>query len=83
MTKIIVQNITAHADPRSSAVDFKDIVSANNAKQWLDSHGIVKANKNTIDEDVTIPAGKSAFTAGTVKVSTGKTVTINGVWRIL
>ena len=66
-----------------SAVDFKDIVSANNAKQWLDSHGIVKANKNSIDEDVTIPAGKSAFTAGTIKVSTGKTVTINGVWRIL
>ena len=79
MTKIIVQNITAHG----SAVDFKDIVSANNAKQWLDSHGIVKANKNSIDEDVTIPADKSAFTAGTIKVSTGKTVTINGVWRIL
>ena len=79
MTKIIVQNITAHG----SDVDFKDIVSANHAKQWLDSHGIVKANKNTIDEDVTIPAGKSAFTAGTVKISTGKTVTINGIWRII
>lgn len=79
MTKIIVQNITAHG----SAVDFKDIVSANHAKQWLDSHGIVKANKNTIDDNVTIPVGKSAFTAGTIKVSTGKTVTINGVWRIL
>ena len=44
MTKIIVQNITAHG----SAVDFKDIVSANHAKQWLDSGGIVKANKNSI-----------------------------------
>ena len=79
MTKIIVQNITAHG----SAVDFKDIVSANHAKQWLDSHGIVKANKNTIDDDATIPADKAAFTAGTIKVSTGKTVTINGVWRII
>ena len=67
MTKIIVQNITAHG----SDVDFKDIVSANHAKQWLDSNGIVKANKNTIDEDVTIPASKAAFTAGTVKISTG------------
>ncbi len=79
MTKIIVQNITAHG----SGVDFKDIVSANLAKQWLDSKGIVKANKNTIDDDVTIPADKAAFTAGTVKVSTDKTVTINGVWRII
>ena len=66
-----------------SAVDFKDIVSANNAKQWLDSHGIVKANKNTIDDNVTIPVDKSAFTAGTIKVSNGKTVTINGIWRII
>ena len=79
MTKIILKNITS----QSSAVDFKDIVSANHAKQWLDSSGIVKANKNTIDEDVTIPTSKAAFTAGTVKVSTGKTVTINGVWRII
>ena len=64
-------------------VNFKDVVSANHAKQWLDSHGIIKANKNTIDENVTIPADKSGFTAGTVKVSNDKTVTINGVWRIL
>ena len=79
MTKIIVQNITAHG----SDVDFRDVVSANKAKQWLDTHGIIKANKNTIDENVIIPVDKSAFTAGAVKVSTGKTVTINGVWRIL
>ena len=79
MTKIIVQNITS----QGSTVDFKDIVSANLAKQWLDTRGIIKANKNTIDDDVTIPADKAAFTAGTVKVSTGKTVTINGVWRII
>lgn len=79
MTKIIVQNITS----QGSTVDFKDIVSANLAKQWLDTRGIIKANKNTIDDDVTIPADKAAFTAGTVKVSTGKTVTINGIWRII
>ena len=79
MTKIIVQNITS----QGSTVDFKDIVSANLAKQWLDTCGIIKANKNTIDDDVTIPADKSAFTAGAVKVSNDKTVTINGVWRIL
>ena len=79
MTKIIVQNITS----QGSTVDFRDIVSANLAKQWLDTRGIIKANKNTIDDDVTIPADKAAFTAGTVKVSTGKTVTINGIWRII
>ena len=79
MTKIIVQNITS----QGSTVDFRDIVSANLAKQWLDTRGIIKANKNTIDDDVTIPADKAAFTAGTVKISTGKTVTINGIWRII
>lgn len=79
MTKIIVNTIRSHG----STVDFKDNISANGAKQWVDSYGIIKTNKTTIDEDVTIPVGTNALTAGTVTVSANKTVTIQGEWRIL
>jgi len=79
MTKIIVNTIRSHG----STVDFKDNVSANGAKQWVDSYGIIKTNKTTIDEDVTIPVGTNGITAGTIKVSSGKTVTVQGEWRIL
>jgi glycine/serine hydroxymethyltransferase len=80
MTRLIVNTIRSQGQ---STVDFKDIISANGASQWLDSYGVIKANKNTIDEDVTIPAGTNGITAGTVIVSSGKTVTVQGEWRII
>ena len=80
MTRIYVQNVRSQS---TGTVEFKDIISANGASQWLDTYGVIKANKNTIDENVTIPAGTNGVTAGTVTVSVGKTVTVQGDWRII
>jgi hypothetical protein len=80
MTRIYVQNVRSQS---TGTVEFKDIISANGASQWLDTYGVIKANKNTIDENVTIPAGTNGVTAGTVTVSAGKTVTVRGDWRIV
>ena len=52
MSKLIVNNI----DSRSTSTEFKDIITANHKKQWLDTYGVIKAFKNTIDENVTIPS---------------------------
>ena len=49
MTKLIVNSI----DSRSTSTEFKDIITANHSKQWLDTYGVIKAFKNTIDENVT------------------------------
>jgi len=80
MTKLIVNNIRSKT---GSTIDFKDIISANRANQWVDTFGVIKANKPTIDENVTIPAGTNGLSAGTITVSDGHTVTIQGVWRII
>ena len=80
MTRIYVQNIKTQ---NTGTVDFKDIVSANGASQWLDTYGVIKANKTTIDENVTIPSGTNGLTAGVVTVSSGYTVTVQGEWRIV
>jgi len=80
MTKLIVSNIRTQS---GSTLEFKDIISANGAKQWVDSVGVIKTNKNSIDEDVTIPAGTNGLSAGTITVSDGYTVTIQGDWRII
>ncbi len=48
MTKLIVNTI----DSRSTSTEFKDIITANHSKQWLDTYGVIKAFKNTIDENV-------------------------------
>ena len=80
MTKLIVNTVRSQ---NTGTVDFKDIISANGAKQWLDTYGVIKDCKNTIDEDVTIPSGTNGVTAGTVIVSPGKTVTVQGEWRVV
>ena len=80
MTRIYVQNIRSKT---GDTVDFKDVISANAAKQWLDTYGVIKANKNTSDENVTIPSGTNGVTAGTVTVGAGYTVTVQGDWRIV
>jgi len=80
MTRIYVQNIRSKT---GNTVDFKDVISANGAKQWLDTYGVIKTNKNTIDENVTIPSGTNGVTVGTVTVGAGYTVTVQGDWRIV
>ena len=79
MTRLIVNNI----DSRSTSTEFKDIITANHSKQWLDTYGVIKAFKNTIDDDVTIPSGTNGVSAGAITISSGNTVTVKGEWRIV
>ena len=79
MSKLIVNNI----DSRSTSTEFKDIITANHKKQWLDTYGVIKAFKNTIDENVTIPSGTNGVSAGVITISSGNTVTVQGEWRIV
>lgn len=80
MTRIYVQNIRAR---EGTTVDFKDPISVNGSYQWLDKYGVIKTNKNRIDENVTILSGTNGLTVGTVTVGAGYTVVIQGEWRIV
>ena len=80
MTKLIVNTIQTQS---GDTLDFKDVISANRVNQWVDTYGVIKANKQTIDDNVTIPVGTNGLSAGTITVSDGYTVTIQGVWRII
>ena len=79
MTKLIINEI----DSRTASTEVKDVITANHSKQWLDTYGVIKAFKNTIDENVTIPSGTNGVSAGTTKISSGYTVTVKGEWRIV
>ena len=58
-------------------------ITANGKKQWLDHFGIIKANSENIDENVTIPSGTNGLSVGTIRVGAGYSVTIKGNWRIV
>ncbi len=63
--------------------EFKDIITANGDKQWVDTYGAIKTNRNNIGEDITIPSGTNGFSSGPITINTGFTVTVNGEWVIL
>ena len=70
-------------DSSASTTEFKDIVTANGDKQWVDQYGIIKVNRDTIAENVTIPSGSNGFSSGPITISSGYTVTVNGEWAIV
>ena len=78
-----MSTLRANIIDSTSTTEFKDTVTANGDKQWVDSYGVIKANRATIAEDVTIPSGTNGLSTGPVSISSGNTVTVNGEWVIV
>jgi hypothetical protein len=61
------------------------VLYANGDRQWLDSFGVFKANRNTIAENVTIPTNTNCMSAGPITINNGTTIVIqNGAsWSVV
>ena len=81
MTKIIVNTIKPQVGVTS--VTFTKSITANGEKQWLDRFGIIKANSEQINENITISSGTNGLSVGTIKIGAGHVVTVQGNWRIV
>ena len=78
-----MSTLRANIIDSSVTTEFKDTITANGDKQWVDSYGVIKANRNNIGEDVTIPSGSNGLSTGPVSINSGFTVTVNGEWVIV
>ena len=65
--------------------NLKSTLRVNGDAQYLDTYGIVKRNRNSISQNLTIGGADNAASYGPVAVASGYTVTISsgGVWNIL
>jgi len=70
-------------DSTSATTDFVDTVTANGDKLWVDTYGVIKTNRTTIAENVTIPAGTNGISAGEIVIADTYEVTVNGEWVIV
>ena len=70
-------------DSSSSTTEFKDVITANGDKQWVDTYGVIKTNRDTISEDITIASGTNGFSSGPITIASGNTITVNGEWAIV
>ena len=70
-------------DSTTPSTEFKDTITANGDKQWVDSYGVIKTNRTTISEDVTIPADTNGLSSGPIVIAECNEVTVNGEWVIV
>ena len=61
------------------------VLRAGGDKQWIDSYGIFKRNRQAISESVTISSSDNCMTAGPITINNGSTVTVSngGAWAIV
>jgi len=61
------------------------VLRATGDKQWIDTYGIFKRNRNTVAENVIVANGDNCMSAGPITIANGTTVTINsgGYWSIV
>ena len=78
-----MSTLRANIIDSSVTTEFKDTITANGDKQWVDSYGVIKTNRATIAEDVTSPSGTTGLSTGPISISSGNTVTVNGEWVIV
>ena len=78
-----MSTLKANIIDSSVSTEFKKSITANGAAQWLDTFGVIKANRNTISEDVTIPSDTNGLSSGPITIADGKTITVNGEWAIV
>ena len=78
-----MSTLRANIIDSSVTTEFKDTVTANGDKQWVDSYGVIKTNRNNINENVEIPTGTNGLSTGPVQINSGFTVTVNGEWVIV
>ena len=78
-------NLTYDLDVTGSVGISNGQLFANGDKQWIDTYGVFKANRNTIAENVTIPQNTNCMSAGPITINNGYTITIEdgASWSIV
>ena len=67
----------------SGIYNYESNPKVNGDAQSLDTYGIIKTNRATLSESITIPAGTNGMTAGPLTIADGVSVTVNGAWTIV
>ena len=77
--------LSINATEALSSGQKSTVLRATGDKQWIDSYGVFKRNRQTVDEDITVGATDNCMSAGPITINNGTTITITngGSWSIV
>ena len=61
------------------------VLRAGGDKQWIDTYGVFKRNRQTVAESITVSGSDNCVSAGPITINNGNTITISngGNWSIV
>ena len=61
------------------------VLRASGDKQWIDTYGVFKRNRQTVAESITVGSTDNCMSAGPITINNGTTITISngGNWSIV
>ena len=80
-----LNGINLNASEGLSSGQKSTVLRATGDKQWIDTYGVMKRNRNTIAENISVNNGDNCMSAGPLEISNGTTITINngGSWSVV
>ena len=77
--------LNVNASEGLSSGQKSTVLRASGDKQWIDSYGVFKRNRQTVAENVTVSASDNCMSAGPITINNGTTITISngGSWSIV
>ena len=78
-SKVGIGNVPAPAYQLDIAgtLNSTGIQYTNGDQLWLDTYGVMRANRNTIGQDITVPASTNVISAGPITINSGNIITIS------
>ena len=80
-----LNGINLNASEGLSSGQKSTVLRASGDKQWIDSYGVFKRNRNTVSENITVANGDNCMTAGPIGINNSTTVTVanGGSWSVV
>ena len=74
-------NFSSSRNPEESLevegnIEVSGNLQANNDALWIDTYAILRTNRSTLDQNLTIPSNTNAVTAGPIFLNNGRTINI-------
>ena len=80
-----MNGINFNASEGLSSGQKSTVMRASGDKQWIDTYGIFKRNRDTVAENIEVNNGDNCMSAGPITINNGNTITVNngGSWSIV
>ena len=80
-----LNGVNLNASEGLSSGQKTTVLRASGDKQWIDTYGIFKRNRDTVAENVQVNNGDNCMSAGPITINNGNTITVNngGSWSIV